>query len=553
MSKTPYLVPNRHGTAWYARVIVPKHLRAHFSGRTEIRRTTGVRDRRLAGVRANGFLAKCHYLFSCIEMAKQKPGFDFKSNYTSFIDVMGLKHEFDFGGGPDNPDAAVMELKAAEEQRAKVTNEYLELLGKEAVVERLMSSPNKVAAEAPKPAPVGRLMDEVIDGYLKEEERRATDPSEKLGASTMKEKRPKIMFWREYFKGRTADTITKEELKTLPSWLSNLPANYKRKKLNGKFLTTSEAIAVAATNGHNFGTLAASSYNHFARELTGILRYAFHIDALPNDLSSMVRQKNAKLGKNIDRHPYTNDELALMFDPKTYGQRTINGRVSKLTPSEARFWLPIISLYTGARLEELAQLSVRDLKNELGIWYINITDSDYAHDGQELRLKNKNSIRKVPVHQDLIDAGFVEYTLARSNMSGLTSSLFNIESRGANGKLGSAFSKWFSNKSDKGKGFLERSGIKSREKVGTKTISKTFHGFRHTFIDCFRGSKFSSGELIRDADIALVVGHSDDLDTTSLTTADYGVKTSDLSVLKEVVDALQYPNLKLPKWTDVIG
>lgn len=548
MSKTPYLTPNRHGTAWYARVVVPKHLRSYFNGRREIRRSTGERDRRSARVKAYGFVANCQYLFSCIEMAKKKPEIDIKSSYTSFIDVMGLKHEFNYGGGPDSPEAAAMELKAAEEQRVKVTNEYVDLLGKEAVLERLMFPSRNALPESQATVPVGRLMDDVIEGYLREEERRATDPSDKLGKSTMEGKRPKIAFWKEYFKGRTADTITKEELKTLPSWLSNLPANYKKKKLNGACITTSEAIAVARSNDHEFSRLAASSYNHFARELSGILRYAFQIDALASDWSTLVKQKDAKLGKKIDRHPFSNDDLALIFDSETYLQRTKCKRKSEMTPTEVRFWLPMIALYTGARLEELAQLSIRDLKQESGIWYFNITDSDFAYDGQEQRLKNKNSVRKVPVHQDLIDANFIEYVKARSTRFKETSSLFNIESRGSNGKLGSAFSKWFSSKSGSGMGFLERSGVKSRETVGTKTISKTFHGFRHTFIDCLRGSKFSGGELIRDADIALVVGHSDDLDTASLTTSEYGIKTADLIILKAIVDALKYPNISLPKW-----
>ena len=41
---------------------------------------------------------------------------------------------------------------------------------------------------------------------------------------------------------------------------------------------------------------------------------------------------------------------------------------------EAAYWLPLLALYTGARLEELGQLRKKDIKESNGIWYINITD-----------------------------------------------------------------------------------------------------------------------------------------------------------------------------------
>jgi hypothetical protein len=56
---------------------------------------------------------------------------------------------------------------------------------------------------------------------------------------------------------------------------------------------------------------------------------------------------------------------------------------------EAAFWLPLIALFTGARLEEIAQLYVRDLQqvpNE-DLWFFNITDTG---EDQRLKVKAKN-------------------------------------------------------------------------------------------------------------------------------------------------------------------
>jgi integrase len=56
-------------------------------------------------------------------------------------------------------------------------------------------------------------------------------------------------------------------------------------------------------------------------------------------------------------------------------------------------WLPLLGLWTGARLEELGGLRVEDVKQEGSIPYIFIR----ATDGR--RLKNKGSERRVPSHR----------------------------------------------------------------------------------------------------------------------------------------------------------
>lgn len=73
-----------------------------------------------------------------------------------------------------------------------------------------------------------------------------------------------------------------------------------------------------------------------------------------------------------------------------------------------RYWLPWVALYTGARLGELCQLEKGDLRTQEGTWYLEITDVSGTKGGAK-SLKTKHSRRVVPVHQRLLDLGFLQY------------------------------------------------------------------------------------------------------------------------------------------------
>ena len=135
-----------------------------------------------------------------------------------------------------------------------------------------------------------------------------------------------------------------------------------------------------------------------------------------------------------------------------------------------KFWIPLISLYSGARLEEIGQLLVSDIKKdkEFGFWYMDINEIEEGK-----MLKNKSASRLVPIHNKLIELGFIEFL----DDSG---QVFKDLSRtSSNNKLTPKVSKWFS---------------KYRKKKGVTGAQKTFHSFRHLFKDVVR-SQIGNEEL----------------------------------------------------------
>jgi len=103
--------------------------------------------------------------------------------------------------------------------------------------------------------------------------------------------------------------------------------------------------------------------------------------------------------------PFEPAELATLFAALP---REI--RPAKHSPESAIPWVALIAAYSGARLEEIAQLAAADVRevqaNGATVWCLDI------HNGGNNALKNKASARLVPVHSELVRAGLLDYVRA---------------------------------------------------------------------------------------------------------------------------------------------
>jgi len=80
-------------------------------------------------------------------------------------------------------------------------------------------------------------------------------------------------------------------------------------------------------------------------------------------------------------------------------------------------WFLRVLLWTGARPEEIAQSSPADVAELHGVWCLRI------HDQGDRELKNRSSLRDVPIHPKLIEAGFLAFVEARKGGELLFASL----------------------------------------------------------------------------------------------------------------------------------
>jgi len=204
-----------------------------------------------------------------------------------------------------------------------------------------------------------------------------------------------------------------------------------------------------------------------------VLQWAANNSYFSNNWHNPVRGKTIKRkGLKQDRMPFTEVDLHKIFSSDIYTKQSR----PKGGCGEAAYWIPIVGLYTGMRLEEIGQLLITDIKQESDIWYFDINDSG----GKQL--KNKSSIRRVPIHQNLLDLGFIDYIDSLEGMQ-----LFPLLKKDKYGKLTQNWSKWFGR-------HIRRIGITDKSKV--------FHSYRHGLKDALRNADVD--EAISDA----ITGHS---------------------------------------------
>lgn len=184
---------------------------------------------------------------------------------------------------------------------------------------------------------------------------------------------------------------------------------------------------------------------------------------IPSNPFAAIKIKAPKVQQK-PRIAFAPDDLQQIFSGPVHrdGLRPRGGA------GEASFWLPLIALCTGMRLEEIGQLLVRDFVEEAGTLVIYVRQDDSM--GQ--RLKAQSSARRVPAHPFLLKLGLKEY-LGGLASGPLTCAFPAIQSAGDRQRTAS-WSQWF--------------GRYLRNDLGVADRRLTFHSFRHTFKDLCRAA-----------------------------------------------------------------
>ena len=119
-----------------------------------------------------------------------------------------------------------------------------------------------------------------------------------------------------------------------------------------------------------------------------------------NNLPNIEKTKKAERKPHL---PYSKKQLLEMFNPKhTYFKEHPDA-----------FFACLIAMFTGARANSAITLQYDDIIEKDGIWCINFLENHPIK-----HLKNEASERKVPIHSQLLDLGFVDYVQRRQKELG---------------------------------------------------------------------------------------------------------------------------------------
>lgn len=186
---------------------------------------------------------------------------------------------------------------------------------------------------------------------------------------------------------RPITDYNRDDARHLRETLLRLPANLNAQRYAS--MSIDEIVALGDK------PRSKATVNDLMRTVSSLMKWCILEGKLTNNFFEGLQLRRDKKASE-ERSVFTPEDLNVWFSQDFYHHKA---------PLHSHYyWLPLLGLYTGARLNELCQLYVDDVKELEGVWYLNLTD-----ERNDQRLKNSSSARTVPIHSKLIDLGFIEF------------------------------------------------------------------------------------------------------------------------------------------------
>lgn len=459
----PYFIPRPSGL--YVRFLVPVHARPIWGSRF-ILKSLGTRrgdEARLAAARLGYALAQFFSGLRAMGKKGKSAGVGADMAYIH-IDGRRIRHRI-----TDDPGQWTAHENYKVEERldgswviiADGPEDHENAMDMVQLLRSIPPDPQFVRTRLPTPPADGPMLEQRVELFLEQFNQKQRAEANKLDTA----------FTMRLFVGIVGDKplseVGAEDMDRLLDALAHWPPNAS-KRAPYKDLSPREVVIVAKRKDESAISLRTRE-KHLDR-LRVFFNWALErrdIDRSPcASLHVMTREQE----DTQSRRAFTSGELGTIFHPAF---RELWCR----TP--AQWWIPALALYTGARVQELAQFHTEDVEKVAGIWGLHIAA---RFPGQ--RIKNRQSKRFIPIHPALLEAGFLNYVAQVRNELG-SGPLFP----GLGAKPGDAISDWFN------RTYL-------RQRCHIQGEGQVFHCFRHTFSTAADRLNIPEGRLAR------ITGHS---------------------------------------------
>jgi integrase len=241
---------------------------------------------------------------------------------------------------------------------------------------------------------------------------------------------------------KPANLLVKGDLVKAKDLFLKLPNIRKFTQYRGK--SAKELYKINIPQEH---TLSNNTIKQHADKLVTFLNWLFDNDHCSENFSKVFKDI-VKTIKKEGKDFYTEEQLKVLFNPTNYK-----------TLELSRYWIPLIALHTGARINEICQLDVEDIKQIGDVWVFDINEDD-----DRKSVKRESSKRIIPIHSKLLQLGLLQFVESRRGKK----KLFNVTYTEKNGYAG-VIGKWW---------------IRWQKQCGIED-NVSFHSFRKTVINYF--------------------------------------------------------------------
>ena len=457
-----YITQSQNSSSYYFRIIIPTEIRHLFKNKREIRRSLRTDSRKLATHKARFFWVQWQQLFKEV-----KNTLDTRQDDTPFhINVStSLKDVLQNYEHPDGISEVVKE-RVSQEKNIRSANPDIHSFTRTQVEGNEQN---------------GIIAPQDIDSYLDYRLKRNG-----LSDKTLKGYKAEFKLLLELLDNRPLDQRLADNI---VNDLQKLPSN-RSKGYYAKF-TIKDLLQQAIPHDD---LLSRATANKLITRWSSFSKWAIKREIVKDNYFEDLQPKDP-VPENEKRFPFTREGISKIFNTPIF----TNLEYKK----PYQYWIPLIGLYTGMRINEIAQLNIEDVHDN----YFDVNE-----DGSTKKLKNTASRRKVPIHNHLKDLGLFIYIeqLKKQGVSQLFPELENTK----NG-YGDIPSKWFG---------------RLKTKLGFRKHKESFHSFRHSIIYFLEND-----HQIFDKRASRLVGHKIDNITQGLYGGDLDVR-----VVGEVLERLNF-------------
>lgn len=343
----------------------------------------------------------------------------------------------------------------------------------------------KTQEDSPVDEPQGLLLSKVIDKYIKE-----NNAQNKWKDKTRDRNTARLKLVLELIGDKPAKSVTRDDVIDCLDNLQKIPPN-RTKRFPDK--SAPELLAMNL----EFKPFGVKTVRDHMTLFSTVLKWAVRLGYVDRNVAEGVAPRDTR-SADEQRSVYSQDNLQKMYDffsPAPY-------KVGKRIITEEDKWIVLLGMYSGARMDEICRLYKEDISQIDGVWTISLVEREGK------KTKTVSGVRKVPIHPQLLELGFLEYYAKIEHER-----LFPSLKKGRDG-YSASFQKKFSH--------INRQYI-------TEDKTQVFHSLRHNFTN---GLKQAG---VQEQQIGELVGHK----SGSITMERYG-KKYEPKVLLEVIKKLDY-------------
>jgi integrase len=289
-------------------------------------------------------------------------------------------------------------------------------------------------------------------------------------------------------KDKPVAAITGRDAVAFLDRLATISPDYRRDAKSAELTLAQLEEAYRAVDGEG---LSAATLNRHAMNMRVLINWLIRRHEVPEEHRNPFDRKSRKVKTN-GFEPMTDSEIAALLKDapmvRSFGRNF----------QECIGWLVALGAYTGARAGELCALTKDDVHKKDGVHFVAIREG-----------KTKAAARVIPVHPELVKAGFLEYVKTCQGP------LFGITAK-----------------------YLAKRFPDYRRKHDVDRPGVTFHSLRKSFV-----TSLEEAEVPSDT-VALLVGHKSG---RSFSFSVYSPHGPTLKKLSEAVANVHYKAVKLPR------